>query len=83
MGRSGGLALGINPRTIHLKASWGGAGFVGMDIFSSELGMDLKIVNIYGPCHNREAFWNHLLHLSIIKSEQTILGGDLNFSIGY
>lgn len=83
MGQLGGLALGINPCTIHLKASWCGVGFIGMDIFSSELGMELKIFNIYGPCHNKEAFWNHLLSLSIINSDQTILAGDLNFSIGY
>lgn len=83
MGRSGGLALGFNPCTIHLNASWGGIGFIGMGIFSSDLGMDLKIVNIYGPCHHREAFWNHFLNLSIINPDNIILGGDLNFSIVY
>jgi len=83
MGRSGGLALGFNPCTIHLKACWGGAGFIGMDNFSIYFGMDLRIVNIYGPFHNKEAFWNHLLNLSIINSDNIILGGDLNFSIGF
>lgn len=54
-----------------------------MNIFSLDLGMDLNIVNIYVPCHNREAFWNHLLNLSIINNDDIIMGGDLNFSIGF
>lgn len=83
MGQSGGLALGINPRTIHLKASSGGTRFISMDIFSSDLGMDINIVNIYGRCHNREAFWNHLLNISIINTDNIILGGYFNFSIGF
>lgn len=54
-----------------------------MDIFSSELGMDLRIINVYGPYHNREAFWNRFLNLSITSSDNLIIGGDLNFSTGY
>lgn len=54
-----------------------------MDIFSSDLGMDIKIFNIYVPCNNGEAFWNHLLNLSIINYDNIIMGGDLNFSIGF
>lgn len=49
IGRSGGLALGYNPRTINLRTSCGGDKFIGMDIFSSELGVDLHTVNVYGP----------------------------------
>ena len=77
------MALDFNPCTIHLKASWGGARFISMDIYSSDLGMDLKIVNIYGPFHNKEAFWNHLLNLSIINYDNIILGGDMKFYIGF
>jgi len=51
MGRSGGLAIGYNPCTIKVISLWGGLGFIGMDIFSAELGMDLWIINIYGPYH--------------------------------
>lgn len=83
IGQSIGLALGYNPPTINLRASWGGVGFIGMDIFSSELGMDLRIINVYGPCHSKEAFWNRFLNLSITSLENLIIEGDLNFSIGY
>lgn len=53
-GRSGGLAIGYNPRTIKVLASWGGHGFIGLDLFPTELSLNLRIINIYGPCHQRE-----------------------------
>jgi len=83
MGRSRGLAIGYNPRTIKALSAWGGSGFIGMDIFSAELGLNLWIVNIYGPCRQRESFWQHFLNLSIVSLDHVILGGDLNFSIGF
>eukprot|EP00253_Pinus_taeda_P003996 PITA_03996 len=83
VGRSGGLAIGYNPKTIRVTASWGGHGFLGLDLFSEELGTNLQIVNIYGPCQQREHFWQHLLGLSIFSSDHIIIGGDLNFSPGY
>lgn len=48
-GRSGGLAIGINPRKGKPLSSWGGRGFLGMDIFMGELGFPIHIINIYGP----------------------------------
>jgi len=57
VGRFGGLAIGYNPRSIRVDASWGGSGYLGLDIFSADLGMILRIVNVYGPCHHREHFW--------------------------
>eukprot|EP00253_Pinus_taeda_P008313 PITA_08313 len=82
-GRSGGLAIGINLRTIRLDSSWGGQGFLGVDIFSADLGVAFRIVNVYGPCQHREPFWNRLLNLSLMTASHTILGGDLNFSLGF
>eukprot|EP00253_Pinus_taeda_P033192 PITA_33192 len=83
VGRSGGLAIGYNHRTIRVSASWGGHGFIGIDLFSSKLGTNLRVVNIYGPCQQRENFWQHMLNLSILSSDNIILGGDLNFSLGF
>eukprot|EP00253_Pinus_taeda_P031163 PITA_31163 len=82
-GKSGGLAIGINPRTIRIDSSWGGQGFLGADIFSADLGVAFCIVNVYGPCQHREPFWNRLLNLSLLAASHTILGGDLNFSMGF
>lgn len=61
----------------------GGPGFLGLDLFSADLGTNLRVINIYGPCHQRESFWNRLLSLHILSAENTIIGGDLNFSLGY
>jgi len=82
-GRSGGLAIGFNPATIKALGSWGGPGFLGFDLFSADLGTTLRVINIYGPCQQRESFWNNLLGLSILSVEHLIIGGDLNFSLGY
>eukprot|EP00253_Pinus_taeda_P012292 PITA_12292 len=83
LGEIGRLAIGINHRTIRLDSSWGGQGFLGVDIFSADLGVAFRIVNIYGPCQHREPFWNRLLNLSLMTASHTILGGDLNFSLGF
>eukprot|EP00253_Pinus_taeda_P010718 PITA_10718 len=83
VGRSGGLAIGFNPRSIRVDASWGGSGFMGIDVFSTELSKTLRIVNVYGPCYQREHFWHHLLNLSLLAPDHIIIGGDLNFSLGF
>eukprot|EP00253_Pinus_taeda_P014598 PITA_14598 len=54
-----------------------------MDLFSADLGMDLRIVNIYAPCSQREAFWQHILQLPLLNEDHVIIGGDLNFSLGF
>jgi len=48
-GRSGGLALGINTRSIKEINYWGGQGYLGEDVHSNVLGMLFRIINIYGP----------------------------------
>lgn len=83
MGRSGGLAFGFNPRSIRLDASWGSHGFLGADLFSIELGLTLRFVNIYGPCQQRENYWRQLLRCNLFSLDHIIIGGDLNFSLGF
>jgi hypothetical protein len=58
-GRSGGIALGYNTRSINLFNSWGGSGHIGADIFSADLGIEIRLINVYGPCHHRPEFWDH------------------------
>eukprot|EP00253_Pinus_taeda_P027180 PITA_27180 len=83
VGRSGGIAIGFNTRTIKPNSTWGGMGFIGLDYFSADLGMDLRMVNIYVTCSQRESFWRHTLQLPLLNSEHVIIGGDLNFSLGF
>lgn len=66
VGRLGGLAIGYKPCSIRALASWGGHRFIGLDFyFPAELGINLRVVNIYFPCQHREHFWQHLLDLTI------------------
>eukprot|EP00253_Pinus_taeda_P018044 PITA_18044 len=81
--RAGGLAISYNPRTINVSATWGSVGFIGMDLFSVELGETLRVINVYGPCQRREDFWQHFLGTNLTSVDQLIIGGDLDFSIGY
>eukprot|EP00253_Pinus_taeda_P017589 PITA_17589 len=82
-GRSGGIALGYNPRSINLMGTWGGIGFIGADIYPTEMGTEIRMINIYGPYHHRENLWERILAANIFQSDNIILGGDLNFSLGY
>lgn len=65
VGRSRGLALGINPRTIRVITSWGGLGFLGMDLFSVGLGMLSLIFSfeVIGRRKGSEVTTNQLLDL--------------------
>jgi len=82
-GHSSGIALGYNPCSIKLISTWGGIGFTGADTFSTELGTDIRLINVYGPCHHREDLWEHLLASNILQLDNIIMGGDLNFSLGF
>eukprot|EP00253_Pinus_taeda_P017821 PITA_17821 len=66
-GCSGGIALGFNSRNINLCNIWGGIRHIGVDIYSSKLGSDIIILNVYGPCHNHGDFWDHLLNYNLLQ----------------
>ena len=40
-GRSGGLCLGYNKRSINLSNCWGGPDYIGDDLFSADLGIEV------------------------------------------
>ena len=81
-GRSGGLAIGWNDKTIKSQNFWGMESVLGINFLSLELGEAFNLFNIYGPYQDRIPFWDSLLSNSLIKSDSVILGGDLNFSLG-
>lgn len=81
-GHFGGCTVGINKITLFLHNAWGGEGYLGTNITSSELNMPFRLINIYGPCHNRECFWHNLLDADFMQDDNLIIGGHLNFSLG-
>ena len=40
-------------------------------------------MNIYGPYLDKERFWNNIFSLDCLKNSKLIIGGDLNFSVGF
>ena len=54
--RSGAIAIGFQNRTIDLRNIWGGGGFIGADIYSKAMETEIRVINVYGPCQNREVF---------------------------
>lgn len=47
-----------------------------------ELGSDITLVNIYGPCLDGVTFWNNLLSKYFMHGPNLVVGGDLIFSLG-
>lgn len=82
-GRSGGSAIGICNKALEIRNIWGGRGFIGMDTFAHPLKMEIRIMNVYGPCVDRANFWRTFPDFGLIQVDNIILGGDLNFSLGF
>lgn len=83
LGYSGGIALGYKSHSIKMCNIWGGIGHIGLNIFSSELGTNIRLVNVYGPFQHHEVIWEQLLTCNLLQSDNIIFGGDLKFSMGF
>ena len=59
--------MGFNPMNIKLCKIWGGSSYIGADIYSSNLGIDIILINVYGPCQNWGPFWEQLLSSSLLQ----------------
>ena len=82
-GKLGGLLLGWRTSHFQLLNAWAMGSSLCASIYSIELKMALCCVNLYGPYVDRERFWINLFKMDCLKSSKLILGGDLNFSIGF
>jgi hypothetical protein len=81
-GRSGGLATGWLKKTCNYESVWGFESGIGLTFFSSGMGRNVTIINVYGPYQDRQRYWNSLVGCSWLSGKEIILGGDLNFSLG-
>ena len=81
-GLSGGLAIGWNQSTIICSNSWGAPFGMGIQVFWVKANLSLNILNIYGPCNNTVAFWEALQTSPLLRSENVVIGGDVNFTLG-
>lgn len=55
-GRSRGVVTGYNMRKLKEVSSWGSENCLAMELYSGELCISFLILNIYGPCLERERF---------------------------
>lgn len=81
-GHSGGIAIGTKEGRVKVINHWGMKQVMGMEVSSPDFSFPINIVNIYGPCQDREFFWAELMSKSVLKSSLLIMGGDFNFSMG-
>ena len=81
--REGGLLLGWRNRHFLFLNAWAMGSGLCVLLYSSELKLALCCVNVHGPYVDRERFWINLFKTDCLKSSKLILGGDLNFSIGF
>jgi len=81
-GRSGGLAVGWRSSCMKLVDSWGMDSVLCVDVLSADLGITIKVINVYGPYHNRVPFWDAVTGNPLFSGDSLIIGGDLNFSLG-
>jgi hypothetical protein len=81
-GRSGGLAIGWCSRSINILNSWDFDSCLGVDVQVEGLGLEVKIINAYGPHLDKIPFWDFMFSKDLLKVENLIIGGDFNFSLG-
>lgn len=81
-GRSGGLASGWKVQSCRCDCSWGIFSGVGLEVWDTEIGKTLTILNIYGPYLNRASFWDSFFNMDLFEDTDLILGGDFNLTLG-
>lgn len=82
VGHSGGMATGFSEGRMQLIKNWGLAHVLRVEFQCPEFGHPLLILNIYGPYQGRASLWTDLLSKSMLKNQNLLIGGDLNFSVG-
>jgi endonuclease/exonuclease/phosphatase family metal-dependent hydrolase len=76
---SGGLLTPWDPRKDDFFAYLTIAGIL-LDGVVKDLNKRLKLINYYGPYSDREVFWEAIKRDGLLKEQNVIMGGDLNFT---
>ena len=80
-GHSGGLAIGCRDGRLKILSFWGMQNVMGMEVIYPDFDFSFVVVNVYGPCQARVAFWNAFMSKYLLNGKNLIIGGDLNFSL--
>jgi hypothetical protein len=76
------LAIRWCKKIVKIQNSWTLESCLGVDLFLEGLGMDLRVLNVYGPYSEHATFWQSLFKNDLLKVKNMILGGDLNLFFG-
>jgi hypothetical protein len=79
LGLSGGLLIAWNPRKYDFSTFLTPAGIL-LDGLVKDLNKRLKLINCYGPCYDRDDFWEVMKRDGLLNEHNIILRGDLNFT---
>jgi hypothetical protein len=74
--------MGWNSWFVKVLNSWALDSCLGVDFLLEGVGMEFKVLNVYGSYVACTPFWETLLKNNLLKVENLILGGNLNFSLG-
>jgi hypothetical protein len=80
LGLSGGLLSIWNLRRDDFSSFLTPARIL-LDSLVKDLNIRLNLVNCYGPYGDRQVFWDRIKRDGMLKYQNLILGGDLNFTI--
>jgi hypothetical protein len=81
MGNLGGLLATWDPNKFVLLPSLCSGGII-LNEISLENNQDICLLNVYGPCVERNIFWDRVALGGLLDSKNMILVGDLNFTTG-
>ena len=82
-GRSSRLAIGWNTRIARVLNVWGMDSVLGMTFKALEHVDIFSVINIYGLYLNRIPFRDKIFSNTLLRGDMMIIGGDLNFSLGW
>jgi exonuclease III len=75
LGWSGGLVIGWSTRLIKVTNSWALESYLGVDLQIEGMGLEFRVLNVYGLYYDQATFWNSLLNKHLLRSTNPIIGG--------
>jgi hypothetical protein len=79
-GKSRGIIIGWRTSALKLIKSRASPSALFTHFFSSKINLNFLFINVYGPCYDIKELWQSFFNMDL--HQHTIIGGDLNFTLG-